>query len=357
MFIKHIVRTCFVIFWALAVYAFLLLPYLERVFFKEQKSLCVYSWADRIDESVLLDFEKKTGIKVYLNHYESNEELLTKLENMPYVDCDLILPSGYIISSMVKSNLLKKIDRSKCSFIKDIYPDFLDSFESLRNEYGIPMYWDVLGIGYNNQKLLNPDVSLDLIFDNKSIVESRIGMIDDARQSIVLSSLYLNKSLESLSEGDLSDMRRLLNNQKKWVGAYSDSQQGYYLSSKTFSVVLSEREYICKEMLKHDFISFELPKEGSLLTVEYAVISASTKKEEMVYELLNHLFSVGVLKNNCEAFCLLPTVKTVFKSLDQKYIGVDGLTPGSKKFTELKVFKNVLTHKQINDFWVRLKSR
>ena len=357
MFIKHIVRTCFVIFWACIIYAFLLLPYLEPVFFKEQEYLCVYSWADRIDESVLIDFEKKTGIKVYLNHYESNEELLTKLENMPYVDCDLILPSGYIINSMVQAGLLKKIDYSQCSFMQEIYPDFLTSFESVRNEYGIPLYWDVLGIGYDNTKVNEDSISLDLIFNKDSVVGKKIGMIDDARQSIVLASLYLQQPLDSLTEDHLKSMHELLNSQKRWVGSYNDSQQGYFLSSKTFSVVASEREYVCKQMLKYDFISFALPQEGSLLTTEYAVMSASTKKEALVYKLINYLFSDEILKQNCELFCLLPTKKTVFEQLDQKYMGVQDLSPGSKKFKELKIFKNVLTHKQINDFWVRLKSR
>lgn len=356
MFIKHIVRTFFVIFWAAIVYAFLLIPYLEPIFYQEKKYLCVYSWADRIDESVLQNFEKKTGIKVYLNHYESNEELLTKLENMPYVDCDLILPSGYIINSMMQSGLLKKIDHSKCNFIPDIYPEFLKTFEDQRHEYGIPLYWDVLGIGYNNTIVIDPDNSLKMIFDQNYVEHGNIGMIDDSRQSIVLASLYLGYPLTSLSKDQLRSMRMLLNKQKQWVGAYSDSQQGYFLASKTFNVVASERECICKEMLKHDFVSFTMPKEGSLLTAEYIVISTSTKKEEMVYELINYLFSQEVLQHNCQEFCLLPTIKPVFKSLDQKYIGVEGLWPGSEKFNELKTFRNVLTPKEINDFWVRLKS-
>ena len=86
----------------------MLSPYVEKYFSKDKKYVCIYTWADRIDESVLQEFEEKTGIKVHVNYYESNEELLTKLEHMPYVDCDLILPSGYIISSMAKAGLLKK---------------------------------------------------------------------------------------------------------------------------------------------------------------------------------------------------------------------------------------------------------
>ena len=356
MIAKHIIRFFFFVFWVTVIYILMLSPYVEKYFSKDKKYVCIYTWADRIDESVLQEFEEKTGIKVHVNYYESNEELLTKLEHMPYVDCDLILPSGYIISSMAKAGLLKKIDKNQCKFIDRLYERFVQENQDQRHLYGIPLYWDVLGIGYNNQKIDADRVSLDLVFNPQELNGRKIGMIDDARQSIVLTSLYLNYDLNSLSTDHLLNMKSLLNRQKQWVGVYSDSQQGYYLSSKTLPLVVSEREYICKQMLNHDYISFMIPKEGSLLTVEYAVISASTKKDDLVYQLLNYLFEYEVLKHNCENFCLLPTVKDVYKSLDQKYIGVEGLWPGSELFNQLKIFNNVLTHKQINDFWVSLKS-
>lgn len=352
MIIKHVVRFLFLMFWLAITYALLLTPYLEKVFFKESKYLCLYTWADRIDDSILHDFEKKTGIKVYVNHYESNEELLTKLEKMPYVDCDVILPSGYIVSAMARSNLIKKIDVDKCNFISRIH----SSFRNPEHGYSIPLYWDILGIGYNNQKIDKDSVTLKMVFDRDSYRKKKIGMIDDARQTIVLTAIYMGYPLDSLSHEQLRQMRHLLRKQKEWVGAYSDSQQGYFLASETFNMVVSEREYICQQMLKHPFISFKIPEESSLLTVDCVVVSASSNKDQWVYEFINHLYSYDVLKRNCEKHCLLPVCTDVFNVLDKKYIGVDGLTLDSDLFRKLKTFKNILTHKEINDFWVKLKA-
>ena len=93
-------------------------------------------------------------------------------------------------------------------------------------------------------------------------------------------------------------MKKLLDKQKQWVGAYSDSQQGYYLASDTFNMVLSDRKPICQQMQKYDFISFKLPQEGSLLTIERVVISASSKKDDLIYELINYLYSYKIYKHN-----------------------------------------------------------
>jgi len=45
----------------------------------ESKVLNVYNWSDYIDESVIADFEKETGIDVTYDVFDSNEVLETKL--------------------------------------------------------------------------------------------------------------------------------------------------------------------------------------------------------------------------------------------------------------------------------------
>ncbi|OYZ65958.1 MAG: spermidine/putrescine ABC transporter substrate-binding protein PotF, partial [Rhizobiales bacterium 24-66-13] len=45
----------------------------------QQKVVNVYNWSDYIDESVLEDFTKETGIKVRYDVFDSNEVLETKL--------------------------------------------------------------------------------------------------------------------------------------------------------------------------------------------------------------------------------------------------------------------------------------
>ncbi len=356
MFIKYLFRLLAVCFWITVIYAFLMMPYFFKRADFQEKSLRVYTWAHRIDESIVRDFESKTGIKVYLKYYESSEELLTKLEMMSPVDCDIMLPSGYIIEPMIKAGLLKKLDLSRCSFMHKIYPDFLNMYFDPNNQYSLPLYWDVFGIGFNKEIVGDRNISLNMIFDKKSIVGHEIGMSEDAREAIFLAASYLGLPTNDFSPTNLDKISHLLRTQKKWVGSYTDSQQGYFLASDTFAVVVSDREIICREMLKHDFIKFALVPSGSMLRTDSIVISASTQKEDFAYQFLDYLFSHEVLQYHCEKFCILPTTQDVFTSLDKKYIGVDGLYLGSDEFKKLIVFKHGLTQKEINDFWIKFKA-
>ncbi len=99
--IKYIIRSLLVVMWIAIIYACLIMPSFFQVQSADTRSIRIYTWAHRIDENMIRKFEKKTGIKVYLNYYESSEELLTKLEMTPSMDCDIMLPSGYVIQSMI----------------------------------------------------------------------------------------------------------------------------------------------------------------------------------------------------------------------------------------------------------------
>lgn len=356
-FFKYSLRIVFVVLWMLLIYVFLIFP----TFFKDQqleeKSLRVYSWANRIDENMIRQFEQKTGIKIYINYYESSEELLTKIEKTSSLECDLIIPSAYILQRMIQKELIKKIDKKRCSFIKDIYPEFLQQSFDPENDYSIPIFWDVFGIGYNAQHVQNREVNLKLLFDKKSIIGKEIGMTDDPQESIFLGAQYLHIPLRgSFTDAELAQIRKLLLQQKEWVGSYSDTQQGYYLASDTFAVVASEREIIARKMIQYDHIKFAMLPEGSMMRLDNVVMYTSTKKDDLIYEFLDYLFSYDVMMHHAKKYCVLPTMKNVFKDLDQKYIGVDDLYPGSASFKKLIIFNHGLTQKALNNFWIQFKA-
>ncbi|MBP7854811.1 extracellular solute-binding protein [Candidatus Babeliales bacterium] len=331
-------------------------PYVLKKSGVEEKSLRIYSWANRIDESVLQNFQNKTGIKVYLNYYESVEELLTKLEVMPHIDCDLMLPSSYAIPRMIDAHVIKQIDISRCNFIEKIYPVFLKISNTGEQLYALPLYWDVFGIGYNAKTVQNQAITLDLLFDKNKIIGSQVGMTDEPREAIFLAAQYLNFDLNHLTSDILKKIRRLLRDQKAWVGAYSDSQQGYFLASDTFDVVASDREIICRQMLTNAFVKFALLPKGSMLRVDSMVINALSNKDDLIYEFLNYLFSEEVVLHHAQQFCLLPTMPDVFNLVEKKYIGIDDFYIGSTKFQSLLLFNLNLSQKEINDFWMRFKA-
>ena len=355
--LKTQIRFFFILFWMCGITGFILLSFVSR-YFVQERSLSVYMWSDKIDESVLQKFEQETGIRIYVNYYESNEELVTKFEVAKDLNCDVILPSEYIIETLAKQGFLKKIDKSRCNFIDRIYPEFMSMTFDPVNEYSYPIYWDVIGLGYTHSYFKDglPLNSWALIFDKNLVPCKQISMVDDSREAISLSLKYFGWDSSKLSTEQLDSIEKLFLQQRSWVGAYTDFQQGYFLTSKTYPLVVAQREIIVREMLTDDDLGFVLPEQGSLLILSNVVICASSKKDDLIYEFLNYIYSHDVVMHNCKEFCLLPVLKDVLEELPQEYIGIDNLLPGQERFKTLDIFPNVLTQKQINDIWIAFKS-
>ena len=356
-FAKINIRLFFILFWTICLTGFVLLSYVS-LYFVQERSLSIYMWSDKIDESILQKFEKETGIKIYVNYYESNEELVTKFEISKDLNCDIILPSEYIIEPLAAQVFLKKIDLSRCDFVDRIYPEFMKMSFDPNNEYSLPIYWDILGLGYTHSYFKNglPFNSWDLIFNKNLIPCKQISMVDDSREAIFLSLKYLGWDSKQLNSQQLDGIEKLFLEQKSWVGAYTDFQQGYFLTSKTYPLVVAQRERIVREMLTDADVGFTIPDQGSLLIISNVVICASSKKDDLIYQFLNYIYSHDVMMFNCKEYCLLPTIKDVLEELPQEYIGVDNLLPGQKNFQNLDIFPNILTQKQINDIWIAFKS-
>ena len=89
----------------------------------EEKELNLYNWSDYVAKSTIPNFEKQTGIKVTQDFYSSNEELLAKLQ-AGGTGYDVIVPSDYMVSIMIKSDILEPLDMSKIPNFKNVGEDF-----------------------------------------------------------------------------------------------------------------------------------------------------------------------------------------------------------------------------------------
>jgi spermidine/putrescine transport system substrate-binding protein len=79
----------------------------------KQQELNLYTWAEYVPADVIADFEDATGIKVNYTNFETNEEMLAKLENSKGGDYDLVIASDYIINVAVQEGLVAELDKSK----------------------------------------------------------------------------------------------------------------------------------------------------------------------------------------------------------------------------------------------------
>ncbi len=76
-----------------------------------QRQLNLYTWSSYVFQDVLKEFEKRTGIYVNYDTYDSNQTLLEKLRSGT-VECDVVCPTNWLLNTLVKLQLVESLDAS-----------------------------------------------------------------------------------------------------------------------------------------------------------------------------------------------------------------------------------------------------
>ena len=110
-FFSNIFAKIFIALFYIFIFAFFLyFPKISQIFFNPKKAINVYAFTDMISSESIQEFQKQTGIAVYMQYFDTNEELLAKFRISKGKGYDLITPSDFIIELLIKQNLLQKIN-------------------------------------------------------------------------------------------------------------------------------------------------------------------------------------------------------------------------------------------------------
>jgi spermidine/putrescine transport system substrate-binding protein len=83
--------------------------------------LHIFNWGDYTNPDLIKKFEDKYGVKVTLDGYDSNEDMLAKVQagNSGY---DIVVPSDYMVKIMIEKGLLEKTEPNQMTNFKNVDP-------------------------------------------------------------------------------------------------------------------------------------------------------------------------------------------------------------------------------------------
>lgn len=160
----------------------------------------VCSWGEYIDESLISDFEKQTGIKVNYQTVPSNEELYSLL-SMGGANYDVIVPSDYMISQLIEEDRLVKLNYDNIPNFSLIDDRFKNLSYDPENQYTVPYSWGTLGIIYNTTMVDAPITSWDAMFDTK--YADQVLMINNSRDALGIALMDQNLSINTDNADEL----------------------------------------------------------------------------------------------------------------------------------------------------------
>lgn len=335
-------RVAIVLFWLVTILIFLQLPKITSLF-SSKKTLYIATWPLLIDAQYIQNFERETGIKVELTYFERSEELYSKLKATEGQGYDLIFPSDYTVDLLVKEGLLKKIDKSRLDFWHRLDPRLLGNYYDPNNDYSIPFFWGVFGIGFN-KKIYGeqPDPSWELLFSPQA---KHIVMSDNPRESVLVGAQYLFGNVQALKEKSAQEaVKKLLKDQKSRVDVYTDERIDTVLSTENNSLAFGLATDISRAMKNNPNIGFFVPKEGGFFIIDSVAIPKNSAREDLAYAFINYLYRPEVMNHHIELFHMCSPVT------DAKCH--DGYNPDMQTFKRLQLLTDVISESQFNEIWI-----
>src|SRR5439155_19717365 len=92
--------------------------------FAQKNKLNVFIWSEYIDPKIVAGFEKQFDCKITLDLYEDNESMIAKLAGGGTSLYDIVVPSGYVTTAMIKRGLLAPLRHENIPNLKNIDPRF-----------------------------------------------------------------------------------------------------------------------------------------------------------------------------------------------------------------------------------------
>lgn len=250
------------------------------------KELAIYNWSDYIAEDVVPLFEKEFGVKVTYDTYESNEEMMSKLQ-VGASGYDIVVPSGYILQVLTKQDLLFPLSKKHLTNWGNIATMFHNPTFDPNNTHGVPYMWGTTGIAYRTDKITTPPDSWGLFLDKQHA--GKMTMMDDHRDVMGSFLRFRGKSLNATDAESLAaakaDVLAAKPNLKAFISA---PVKGQLVAGDVWIAQLWNGDTM-QAKAEQPNIGYVLPKEGAPIWTDSLVVPKTAPHKRAAHEFINFL--------------------------------------------------------------------
>ncbi|KQT52373.1 spermidine/putrescine ABC transporter substrate-binding protein [Aureimonas sp. Leaf454] len=278
--------------------------------FAQEKVVRVYNWSDYIDDSILKDFTKETGIEVVYDVFDSNEILETKLL-AGGTGYDVVVPSAEYLGRQIEAGVFQKLDKSKLpnmSNMWDVISRQVATYDP-DNAYSVNYMWGTTGIGYNVKKVaeLLPNAPTDswaLVFDPQyaeKLSGCGIDMLDSGAEMITAALNYLGLDPNAKSAEDVQKAEDLLLKVRPFIRKFHSSEyvnglaNGDICVAVGFSGDVFQARDRAAEAGQGVEVAYSIPKEGALLFFDQLAVPADAPHVDNAHAFINYMMKPEVI--------------------------------------------------------------
>lgn len=305
-----------------------------------EKTLTILNYGKYMDESVISQFEKETGITIKYEEYESPEEMYTKYK-AGSIDYDLICSSEYMVERLIKEGEVLQMDFEAMDNYKNLSPEIIDMTSSYDKEhnYSLPYFYGTLGLLYRKDTV---DASLVSSWDClwNPTYENEIIMENSVRDSFAPALISLGYSLNETNEEHLNEALAILKKQKQdgIVYAYYVDETSDSMINEEASIALCYSGEAALAMLENDNLGYSVPEEGSNLWIDSWFVPNSCNDQKAALQFLNFLCKEDIADKNFEYVQYASPITAVVEKQDEDVKNNEAINPGQDTVKRCEIY-------------------
>lgn len=192
--------------------------------------LNIYAWAESISPALIEKFSKENDVKVNVDSFTSNEDLLTKLQagSSGY---DIATPSQHFLRVMIDQGIIENFGASKLKAYENIEEKWRNQWWDETQDYSIPLAYGTAGFVVNTDQYKGPTDSFKYFFEPEGELKGKIALLSYPDEVIGAAQLYLGVPFCSEDQAEMKKVLDLLMAQKPSVAVYSSDNIASRLAS------------------------------------------------------------------------------------------------------------------------------
>jgi spermidine/putrescine transport system permease protein len=318
------------------------------------RQLNLFIWSNYIAPETVARFERRLGVKVNVDLYDSNEALLAKLQagNAGY---DVVCPSDYSVQVLLAQGLLGPLDHSLLPHLPNVAGEFLDRAYDPGNAHSVPYFWGTTGIAYDRRRVRGRVDSWGALWDPR--YAGRILMLDDAREAFGAALKMRGRSLNTADPRVLAVARDDLRRQKRLVRAYNSTNFEDVLLSGDAWLAQGWNGQFAKAMAQSPDIVYVVPKEGGTLFIDNLAIPRDARDPELAHAFIDFTLEAETAAEICRTMRYSSPNRAAWPLLPPEIRGQPAIFPPPDVVKRLELIRDLGDATVLYDrLWTEVKS-
>lgn len=318
-----------------------------------EKVLNLAIWGNFIDPEIIKEFSQETGVKVNVTNYSSNEELLAKVQ-MGNSGIDVAVPSDYMVTIMIKMNLLGKINHQKIDNFKKIDSRLLKPVTDSQNDFSLPYCMTTSGIAINRDLYKGKIKSWQDVFNNPEL-KGKISLLDDAREATGVITKMLGYSVNTINPQEIQKAKEFFIKVKPQIKMFA-SDTIDILKNKEVAVAQAYSSDALQAAQTTN-IEYLIPEHGSVYTIDNLVILKDAPHNEYTHLFINAMYTEKADLSRVKLVKCGPMLPTTREQLPENLQKNSALFPEKTILDRLeKIMDLEKNNNTYEDLWSSLKT-